>query len=212
MSRVHRATAIDGTLDDVSTRRISPSAIAYDREGPRTGPTVVLIHAGIADRRMWDAQWGDLVAVHDCLRMDLRGFGESLRPPEGELSHVDDILELLGAEGVERCHLVGASLGAGVAVELTLTAPTLAESLLLCPPGGALLTERTPDLDAFVTAESAALEGGDLDGAVQADLEYWVIGPGRVADAVDPLVLDEVAAMQRLAFEIQLAWDPEPSE
>ena len=33
----------------------SPAGIAYDRAGPRAEPPVVLLHAGIADRRMWGA-------------------------------------------------------------------------------------------------------------------------------------------------------------
>lgn len=31
--------------------------IAYDRAGPRVDSPVVLLHAGIADRRMWEPQW-----------------------------------------------------------------------------------------------------------------------------------------------------------
>ena len=33
------------------------TGIGYDRSGPYGGTTVVLLHAGVADRRMWEPQW-----------------------------------------------------------------------------------------------------------------------------------------------------------
>ncbi|MGW4823696.1 alpha/beta fold hydrolase [Streptomyces sp. NPDC004227] len=41
------------------------------------GPPVVLVHAGVADHRMWDAIVPDLTERHTVIRYDLRGFGES---------------------------------------------------------------------------------------------------------------------------------------
>ncbi len=157
----------------------TPSGIAYDRGGP-PGPTpVVLVHAGVADRRMWDQQWDGLTATRDAVRLDLRGFGESDRPPATALDPVADVLETLDHLGVTACHLVGSSFGAGVAVEVALTRPALVRSLLLAPPGGSLLTERTPALAAFAAAENEAMARGDLDAAVEADVATWVVGPGR---------------------------------
>ena len=154
----------------------TPTGIAYDvASGP--GLPVVLIHAGIADRRMWDAQWPALTASRPAVRLDLRGFGDSTAQPDGALSHVDDVLEALDHLGIPRCHLVGASFGSGVAVEVALTRPELVESLLLCPPGGSLLAELTADLQRFVDAARAALARDDLDSAVEANVETWVVGP-----------------------------------
>lgn len=87
--------------------------LAYDRAGPRGALPVVLLHAGIADRRMWNPQWSALTAERDVVRLDLRGFGDSTKRPSGALSPVDDVLATLTSLGVERCHLVGASYGAG---------------------------------------------------------------------------------------------------
>jgi 3-oxoadipate enol-lactonase len=155
---------------------------------------------------MWDAQWDPLVEDHDVVRPDLRGSGESSSLPEGPLSDVDDVARLLDTLGMARCHVIGASFGAGVATELALTRPDLVRSLLLCPPGGSLLALRTPDLQAFADAENAALERGDLAAAVEANVETWVVGPGRGEADVDARVLDAVRLMQRRAFEIQAGW------
>ena len=185
----------------------SPAGIAYDRAGPRGDVPVVLIHAGVADRRMWDPLWPSLTAERDVVRLDLRGFGDSTQRPDGALSPVDDVLDTLAGLGIERCHLVGASFGAGVAVEVALTRPEQVDSLLLSAPGGALIAEATPDLRAFFAAERSALAEEDLDAAVEANLAWWVDGPQRDAGDVDPAVRDLVGRMQRRAFEVTAGWD-----
>lgn len=186
----------------------TPSGIAYDRAGP-DGPDVpvVLLHAGVADRRMWDPQWPGLTRERDAVRLDLRGYGESTQPPRAALAPVDDVLETLSLLDISRCHLVGASYGAGVAVEVAVTHPERVASLVLSAPGGSLIAEVTPDLRAFIEAERAALAGDDLDAAVEANLAWWVDGPHRRAGEVDPSVRDLVAQMQRHAFEVTAGWD-----
>ena len=77
----------------------------------------MFLHAGVADRRMWDPQWPALTAERDVLRLDLRGYGESVVRPRGALFTVSDVLDTLAELGIGRCHLVGASFGASVAVE-----------------------------------------------------------------------------------------------
>lgn len=181
--------------------------LALERDGPTGRDPVVLVHAGVADRRMWDASWPTLVAHRDCLRVDLRGFGESTSRPPQALDHVADLVGVLDDLEVDRGHLVGSSFGAGVAVETALAAPDRASSILLCPPGGSLLAELTPDLAAFFATENQALETGDLDAAVQANVDTWLVGPSRGAEAVDPAARELVKRMQRRAFELTADWD-----
>lgn len=195
----------------------TPGGIAYDRAGPRGDIPLVFIHAGIADRRMWDPIWPDLITEHDAVKLDLRGFGESTARPRGALFPVDDVLDTLAELGIQRCHLIGACFGAGVAVEVALTRADRVESLLLSAPGGSLIPEVTPDLRVFIDAERSALARGDLDAAVEANLTWWVDGPQRdaVADtgavagagAVERTVRDLVRQMQRRAFELTADWD-----
>jgi pimeloyl-ACP methyl ester carboxylesterase len=156
---------------------------------------------------MWDPLWPALTSERDAVRLDLRGFGESVTRPRGLLCPVDDVLDTLTEVGIDRSHLVGASFGAGVAVEVALTRPELVASLLLSAPGGSLIAEVTPDLRAFIEAERSALASGDLEGAVEANLTWWVDGPSRDAGAVDTAVRDLVRQMQRRAFEVTTDWD-----
>lgn len=189
--------------------RFTPTGIAYDRAGPRGAPPVVLLHAGIADRRMWDPQWPALTAERDAVRLDLRGFGDSVTPPAGPLlayRDVLDTLDALDALDIGRCHVVGASYGASVAVETVLARPHLAASLLLLAPGDQLIPAMTPELRAFADAENAALARGDLDAATEANITWWLVGPHRRACDVDPEIVARVRLMQRRAFEITAGW------
>jgi pimeloyl-ACP methyl ester carboxylesterase len=183
--------------------------LSYERSGPSASTSILLVHAGIADRRMWDPIWGTLTATRDVVRVDLRGYGESTERPEGSWSPRADVLETLDAVGIERAHLVGCSFGAGVCAEIALERPALAASLVLAAPGGALLTERTEQLAAAWELEGAAMEAGDLDAAVDANVTAWVDGPHRGPDVVPADVRDAVRVMQRRAFDLTIDWPDE---
>ena len=199
------------------------TAIAYDRAGPTGATPILLLHAGIADRRMWDPVWPTLTATRDVVRLDLRGYGESTVEPSGPWSPRADVLATLDSLGIDRAHVVGGSFGAGVSVEVALERPDLVASLVLAAPGGALLTEKTAELTDFWKAEEAAIEAGDLDAAAEANVRAWVDGPHRGPDVVPATVRDAVRLMQRRAFDLTIGWpdqvweaevelDPEPPE
>ncbi len=168
---------------------------------------MVLIHAGVADRRMWSHFAADLATDHRVIRHDVRGVGESL-PPSGSWSHHTDLLDLLDELLLERTHIVAASMGAGIAVEVALARPGAVASLVLVGPGGALFSETPAELRPIWKAEIDALDRGDIDAAVEVNLRAWVDGRGRAPDAVDPDVRAFVGRMQREAFEIP-EWDAE---
>src|SRR4029079_8993391 len=195
-------------MTDLHTRPAggrTAGGIAFDDEG--AGEPVVLVHSGVADRRMWHRLAPALAVRHRVIRPDARGFGESL-PPSGPWAHHTDLLALLDELLVGRAHLVGTSMGAGVAVEAALSRPDAVASLVLAAPGGALFAESPPELRPVWAAEVDALDRGDLDGAVEVNLRAWVDGPERSADAVDPALRAFVGRMQREAFELP-EWDQE---
>jgi len=146
------------------------------------GPPVVLVHAGVADHRMWDAVTPTLAATHTVIRYDLRGFGESA-PPTAPFHETDDLAHLLDHLGHDRVHVVGASWGGRVALDFTLAHPTRVDSLtmLAAPWPGYDWSAGMIEYDA---AETAALDAGDLDAAVQLNLDMWLRGPARSWDEV----------------------------
>jgi len=80
-----------------------------------SGDTIVLIHAGIADSRMWTPQWRRYAEDYQVVRYDMRGFGQSPLPPE-PYQHAQDLLDLLDRLEIERAVLIGNSLGGRVAL------------------------------------------------------------------------------------------------
>jgi 3-oxoadipate enol-lactonase len=176
--------------------------LAYDDAG--AGPAIAFLHAGIADRRMWEPQVGPFVdAGYRVVRCDLRGFGDSeLRP--GPLSNLADLEELFGVLAVDRVTLVGASYGGRVALEFTLAHPGRVPALVLVG-AGLRDTDWSDEAQRAFEEEERLLEQGDVDAAVELNLRMWVDGPARAPGAVDPEVRRHVAEMQRRAFELQLA-------
>ncbi|KGN32508.1 alpha/beta hydrolase [Knoellia sinensis KCTC 19936] len=172
--------------------------LAHDDEG--SGPAVVLLHAGVADRGMWSPVVPALAAAHRVVTPDLRGFGESALPGEA-YADADDIANLLGALGIDRAAVVGASFGGRVAMEFAVRHPHRVESLVLVCPAYRGLEVTDPVVLAFGDREDELLEAGDVEGATALNVDLWV-GP-EATDAARA----EVARMQRRAFEVQLAAD-----
>jgi pimeloyl-ACP methyl ester carboxylesterase len=171
-----------------------------------TGSAVVLLHAGVADRSMWREHLAPIAdAGHRTLAFDLPGFGEA--PPAREAAPWSDALETMDALGVERAALVGNSFGGSVALSVTALAPERVSALMLVSTLAPDLEEPSEQLAAAWDAETEALERGDVEAAVQAVVDAWTL-----PDA-PPALRARVAAMQRHAFELQLADDvAEPLE
>lgn len=172
--------------------------LSHDVAGADDAPAVVLLHSGVCDRRMWDAQWTDLVdAGYRPVRCDFRGFGRS-PVPDRPYSNADDVLELLDTLGIERAALVASSSGGRVALEIAARRPERVSALaLLCSalPGH----EVSAGLRAIGAREDELLEAGDVAGAVELMVDTWV-GPEGGPD-----VREAVRGMQRRAFDVQLA-------
>jgi pimeloyl-ACP methyl ester carboxylesterase len=162
------------------------------------GPAVMLVHAGIADRRMWRSHlpWLAGEGWH-VIAPDLPGFGE--HPASADAPAPWDFLcAVLDELGVERAVIVGNSFGGAVALRLAVTAPERVRALVMISSPAPGMTP-SPQLEAAWTAETEAMDRGDVDAAVDAVLEAW-LAPDAPAE-----LRRLVAAMQRRAFEL----DPE---
>jgi pimeloyl-ACP methyl ester carboxylesterase len=169
------------------------------------GPPLVLLHAGLTDSRLWDPQLDSFTQLHSVLRVDLPGFGNS--PLEtNPVSFRGAVRDAMDAEGIDRAALVGVSLGGSTALELTLESPERASALVLV---GAGLPDHewSKDVMSSWAAEEEALERGDLDAAVDANLRMWLAGPNRDLDDIDPAMRELVGEMQRQAFRQQQGHD-----
>ena len=161
----------------------------------------MLLHAGVADRRMWRDYLEPLAAAgYRVVAVDLPGFGEA-SIEAGEQAPWNEVLGTLRDLGIERAALVGNSFGGAVALRVAVTAAGLAWALVLvaAPAPG---VEPSEQLQAAWAAEEEALARGDVEAAVQAVVRAWTL-----ADAPEA-VREQVAMMQRRAFELQTAAPP----
>jgi 3-oxoadipate enol-lactonase len=105
------------------------AGIHYDDSGGGR-EAVMLLHGVTLDRRMWEAQVEHLSHTHRCLAVDRRGHGLSAPLREG-WDPIVDLAEVLDDAGLERCHLVGMSLGGLDAVAAAARMPERVRSLVL---------------------------------------------------------------------------------
>jgi 3-oxoadipate enol-lactonase len=161
-----------------------------------SGSAVLLLHAGVADLRIWDAQVLELSHDHLTVRCDLNGFGASAATPAA--CDAEDVLALLDHLGVTRFSLVAASYGGHVGLQVATAIPERVESLVLLAPA-ADLAEPDEPLRALWAEEGRLVEAGDLDAATELNVQSW-LGP-EADDAARGLV----RRMQRQALVQQVA-------
>jgi pimeloyl-ACP methyl ester carboxylesterase len=113
-------------------------SLAYERHG--AGPPVVLLHGWPGTRRDYRELIPRLAGEADLVVPDLRGFGESDRPPEAPASayaapaQAASVRALAAELGLERPVLVGYDVGSRIAQEIARTAPAEVRGMVLAPP------------------------------------------------------------------------------
>lgn len=98
------------------------------------GAPVLLIQGLGYARWSWRPIVPALAERHRVIFFDNRGIGESDKPagPYTAREMAGDALQVLDEAGVERAHVVGASLGGMIAQELAVAAPQRVDKLVLC--------------------------------------------------------------------------------
>lgn len=165
-----------------------------------SGPPVVLLHAGIADLRAWDAMVPHLVdAGYRVVRYDQRGFGRSVTD-DVEFSNRADVIAVLDALGIDRAVLVGNSRGGQIAIDTAIEFPDRIAALIGVGTGpGGFDGGATPE-EAALFDQGDALEGADVldaDAIADFDVRLWVDGPGQPTDRVPSEIREFVREMDR---------------
>ena len=167
---------------------------------------VLLLHAGIADRRMWEPQVAALEAEgHTVGAPDLPGFGDAPLEP-GTVDYVDFAAEQLTRPAT----VVGCSFGGRIALELTLARAELVERLMLVGAGlGAW--QWSEAAQAGFAEEEAALERGDLAAAARQQAEMW-LAPGardEVRELTEAMTIRSYEQQLPVEGAVKALW-PEP--
>jgi len=184
------------------------SGIAYESGG--SGAAVLLLHAGLSDRRMWDPQWRALSEGFNAIRYDARGFGSSADPSRPYTLH-GDALDVLDALEIQRAAIVGASMGGGAAIDMAVAVPHRVSALVTVnsTPSG---WSHTRELMRAWEAVDAAFESKGIEAANELEMKMWLDGPHRPADSVEREIRTQVASVNRVLLERQAAFAVEPGE
>jgi pimeloyl-ACP methyl ester carboxylesterase len=171
---------------------VPSGSLHYEVAG--AGDPLILIHAGIADRRMWDNQMPAFSQRFLVVRYDLRGFGQS-SDPAGDFAHYDDLLALADELAIDAAHIVAVSMAGAIALDFALAYPERVRSLILVATGPNGYDRWGEDIRRGWTEESEALTAGEMERAIEINLRMWVDGPRRAPDEVEPEVRARVQGM-----------------
>jgi 3-oxoadipate enol-lactonase len=148
--------------------------IAYYVWGRRTGTPVLLVQGLGVPAHGWVLQRGAFGRGHRVVAADNRGTGRSDVPfgPYDLLQMADDLVAVLDDAGVERAHVVGASMGGVLAQILGVLHQDRVRSLTL-----AVTACRHHEWRRELLAEWASEVAGRGMGALSPEALVWLVGP-----------------------------------
>lgn len=163
-----------------------------------SGSGVVLVHAGIADARMWDPQWDAVTARHRAVRYDTRGFGRS-ESDSVDFSNRADLVAVMDWAGLERAVLVGCSRAGSIVVDTALEFPDRVAGIAwVCGGLSGFEWDETPVEQAAFAQLEALEEAGDWAALADLEAHVWVDGFGQPEGRAPAAVRDFV---RRMTFE-----------
>ncbi|HLZ20921.1 MAG TPA: alpha/beta hydrolase [Ktedonobacterales bacterium] len=143
------------------------------------GHPLVLLHADVADCRMWDEQFAAFARQYRVVRLDKRGFGKTVSDTT-VFSHRQDIVDLLAHLGIARTAILGLSNGGALALDFTLEHPELVDALIVVSGGIGGYEEPATDAEMQIFGEYEELEKRhDIPGMIERSVHIWGDGPDQ---------------------------------
>ena len=171
--------------------------LAYETTGRASAPALLLVPAGVATLRMWDAQVDALAEDHLVVGYDPRGFVVARAAEAAPFANHADAIGLLDHLGIGAATLVGASRGGRIALDTALAAPDRVRGVVTIgsgPSGAPDLPLTDEEQRRFDEIEAIDLEQ-DAARYMRLEAELWAVGSGRTAAAVDPEFLQRARAL-----------------
>ena len=103
----------------------------FNRQGD--GPEVVLVHGFLGSGKIFEPLIKHLAAHFCVITIDLPGFGNSYDEPvpDSVESLCETVADTLRFAGIQQCSMLGHSLGAWIALEMSLQQPELLRKMIL---------------------------------------------------------------------------------
>ena len=111
--------------------RVNEINLHYEVSGE--GQPLLLIHGLGSSARDWELQVPEFSKLYQVITLDLRGHGQSDKPaePYSMALFASDTAGLMKALGIQSAHVVGLSLGGGVAFQLAIDSPALVRTMVI---------------------------------------------------------------------------------
>ena len=156
------------------------ASLYYETAGHASSPALLLLHAGIANLRMWDPQIDALATDHFVIRFDSRGCGQTTSE-DVEFSARDDARAVLDHLGVASATLIGCSRGGCTAIDLAAESPDRVNGLVTvgAGPSGFPEIELTDLEDTRFDEMDAAFDAQDWHKLARLEVALWAFGPLR---------------------------------
>jgi len=173
--------------------------IHYETFGDAGDPALVLVNGLSSQCINYAAEWCELFVAegYRTIRMDNRDVGLSSKVEEGYTlaDMADDVLAVLDAEGIDRAHVMGLSMGGMIAQRLAIDHPDrlITMTSVMSRTGEPGFGDSTPEALAFLTAAPAASRQEYIDNHVAAIGVY-----GSTPEWIDD---DETRARAAAAYD-----------
>jgi pimeloyl-ACP methyl ester carboxylesterase len=164
------------------------------------GPPLLLIHAGVADCRMWDGHFEEFARHFRVIRYDTRGYGRS-RTNDTGFSNRQDILDLLDHLDVAKAHVLGVSRGGHIAIDFTVEHPERVSALIPVSAGvGGYQHELDGSEKSRIEMQmfdqmDELWEQNKWEQLNEMEVQMWADGPGQAAGRAAPHVRESVRRM-----------------
>lgn len=189
----------------MSFLEIDDIKIYFEEKG--MGETIVFIHAGVSDSRLWDETFDYFSSNYRVIRYDLRGFGKSTIS-EKEFYHAHDLKRLLDSLKITQVHLVGCSIGGTIATDYTLKYPDFVKSLVLVNGIPSGHTDPSIIRNKLWKEIEKHFKEGNIKEVAKLETMIWLVGRTRRIEEVDPKKFQKAYEMNLIALKNEFETTP----
>ena len=197
---------------------VSGNGSVYELSGPVDAPVIVLIHGLGLNRHVWNSYTPELTHRYRVLNYDLFGHGDTVPAPgiPSLTLFSEQLLGLLDELAIDRCSMIGFSLGGMINRRFAIDHPDRLQALaILNSPH-----EREPEDQKLVEQRALDSAAGGPGATLDATIERWftaefrAANPGYIATVRDWVLANNpesyALCRQVLAFGVVELIRPQP--